>query len=31
MELYKAMIEIAERKMSKDDLAKLFEQLTSKG
>ncbi len=29
MELYDAMIAIAERKMSKEDLAQLFERLTS--
>jgi len=29
MELYDAMIAIADRKMSKEDLAKLFEKLTS--
>lgn len=28
MELYEAMIAIAERRMSKDDLAQLFERLT---
>ena len=30
MDLYEAMIAIAEKKMSKDDLAKLFEKLISK-
>jgi death on curing protein len=31
MELYEAMIAIAERRMSKDDLARLFERLVTEG